>query len=157
MKNKVLLFTILSLFLLIGGVGCDSDFFDHDYFKVKVVYNRCDYSADYINNGEISLKDILLFNLAYTEESDIITRFSRVEEIKYIIYDPDAFPSDHFIYRGPISNLPYQYCRICNFPIEIIEKCHIPENGLYISFSGDYVVTNFALCCMNTYDITLKS
>ena len=158
MKNKVLFFTIIALFLLIGGEGCEKDN-SIDYTDVNVVYQRCDNSADYTNGGEISIKDILLFNQAYIEECEIIKRYSQKEEIEYVIYDPNAISKEKFTYKKiRINSSGHVYGNFCNFPTEAIEKIDISQNGIYISFSGDYVITKYSLDAMFiTLDISLES
>ena len=149
---------IISLFLLIGCVGCEKDI-SIDYINVDVVYQRCSNSADNTIDGEISKNDILLFNLAIIDESEIIKQYSQNEWIEYIIYDPNSATSNLFTYKKfKNNNQAYESGSFCNFPVERIETIEIPKNGLYISFSGDYVVTKLTLDAMfTTYDISIKT
>ena len=157
MKRNIL-YVAIALFLLIGGEGCEKDN-SIDYTDVNVVYQRCDNSADYTNGGEISIKDILLFNQAYIEECEIIKRYSQKEEIEYVIYDPNAISKEKFTYKKiRINSSGHVYGNFCNFPIDNLEKWYIPNSGLFISFSGDYVITKFTQDAISyTIDISLKS
>ncbi|NLI71548.1 MAG: hypothetical protein GX361_02305 [Bacteroidales bacterium] len=158
MKTKTFLFTLFALFLLIGGMGCERENLI-DYIDVNVVYQRCNSSVNHPIDGEIKKRDILLFNLAHTKESEIIKRYSQNEEIEYIIYDPNSISANYLIYkRLRINNQGHEYGNFCNFPIADIEKWNIPQSGLYISFSGDFVNTKFTTDAMySTFDISLKS
>ena len=155
--NKIIPF-IISLFLLIGCVGCKKEK-TIDYIDVDVVYQRCSISGDYTIDGEISKSDILLFNIANTDESEIIKLYSQKEWIEYIIYDPNSATSKHFTYKKiNNNNQGNESGHFCNFPLEVIETTNIPKNGLYISFSGDYAITKMALDAIFTiYDISIKT
>ena len=157
MKPKTVLFTAISLLFLLEGVGCEKESLI-DYIDVNVVYQRCNSSIDYPIDEEIMKRDILLFNLAHTKESEIIKRYSQNEDMEYIIYDPNSISTNYLTYKSlRINNIGNEYGNFCNFPIDI-EKWNIPQSGLYISFSGDFVNTKFTADAMYfTFDISLKS
>ncbi len=158
MKRKTFLFSVIALFLLTAGAGCEKERLIN-YIDINVIYQKCNSSVDYPVEGEIKKEDILLFNSTYTKESEIIKRYSQNKEIEYVIYNPNSISNNYLIYkRICINSRGHEYGNFCNFPIADIEKWNIPKTGLYISFSGDFVNTKFTTDAMySTVDISLKS
>lgn len=137
MKKKMILFTVIALFLLIGGMGCEREI---DVYKdIPITYHKkCDKFNEYFKITNKEFIDIPLFDLSKTSEEEI-----QKTHREYIIYNYNPQDSTEWWvlykeYSKSVTEYKYPITTgsFCNFPEEI-RNWNISPKGLNVRFNVD--------------------